>query len=127
MTTAAIAGVSDGDRARSSACGAVVLTTGTFLRGLIHIGEEKIAGRAASARRRPLGLSADPGPAWALPLGRLKTGTPPRLDGRTIDWAGLERQPGDDPPVPFSYLTDRDRRRRRSPATSPRPRRPRTR
>ncbi|EGY01636.1 tRNA uridine 5-carboxymethylaminomethyl modification enzyme GidA [Nitrospirillum viridazoti Y2] len=85
--------------------GAVVLTTGTFLRGLIHIGEEKIpAGRVGEAPA--LGLS-DTLLRVGFPLGRLKTGTPPRLDGRTIDWASLEMQPGDDPPPPFSYLTDR--------------------
>ena len=87
------------------ACGAIVITTGTFLRGLIHIGEEKIAaGRVGEASS--LGLSATLN-RLGFPLGRLKTGTPPRLDGRTIDWLGLEMQPGDDPPVPFSYLTDR--------------------
>jgi len=87
------------------AAGAVVLTTGTFLRGLIHIGEEKTpAGRVGEAPS--LGLSATLERA-GFPLGRLKTGTPPRLDGRTIDWAGLEVQPGDDPPPPFSTLTDR--------------------
>jgi len=89
-------------------CGAAVLTTGTFLRGLIHIGETKIpAGRTTSdGVREPasLGLSRTLERA-GFQLGRLKTGTPPRLDGRTIDWAGLEVQPGDDPPVPFSYLT----------------------
>ena len=89
-------------------CGAVVITTGTFLRGLIHIGETKIpAGRTASdGTREPAstGLSATLERA-GVQLGRLKTGTPPRLDGRTIDWAGLEVQPGDDPPIPFSYLT----------------------
>ncbi|WP_145749098.1 tRNA uridine-5-carboxymethylaminomethyl(34) synthesis enzyme MnmG [Nitrospirillum amazonense] len=85
--------------------GAVVLTTGTFLRGLIHIGEEKIpAGRVGEAPA--LGLS-DTLMRVGFPLGRLKTGTPPRLDGRTIDWASLEMQPGDDPPPPFSYLTDK--------------------
>jgi tRNA uridine 5-carboxymethylaminomethyl modification enzyme len=87
------------------ACGAVVITTGTFLRGLIHIGEEKIAaGRVGEAPS--LGLSTTFS-RFGFPLGRLKTGTPPRLDGRTIDWCGLEMQPGDDPPLPFSYLTDR--------------------
>jgi tRNA uridine 5-carboxymethylaminomethyl modification enzyme len=83
--------------------GAVVLTTGTFLRGLIHIGEEKIpAGRVGEAPA--LGLS-DTLERAGFNLGRLKTGTPPRLDGKTIDWAGLEAQPGDMPPPPFSTLT----------------------
>ena len=83
----------------------VVLTTGTFLRGLIHIGEQKIpAGRAGEAPA--LGLS-DTLEACGFALGRLKTGTPPRLDGTTIDWDALEVQPGDDPPVPFSTLTDK--------------------
>ena len=85
--------------------GRVVLTTGTFLRGLIHIGEEKIpAGRVGEAPS--LGLSETLHRA-GFRLGRLKTGTPPRLDGRTIDWVGLEAQPGDDPPPPFSFLTER--------------------
>jgi tRNA uridine 5-carboxymethylaminomethyl modification enzyme len=83
--------------------GRVILTTGTFLRGLIHIGEEKIpAGRVGEAPS--LGLSATLN-RLGFRLGRLKTGTPPRLDGTTIDWAGLERQLGDDPPQPFSFLT----------------------
>jgi tRNA uridine 5-carboxymethylaminomethyl modification enzyme len=81
---------------------AVVLTTGTFLNGLIHIGDKKIpAGRAGDPPA--LGLSqqlADAG----LQLGRLKTGTPARLDGKTIAWNELEEQQGDDPPVPFSFL-----------------------
>ncbi len=85
------------------ACAAVVLTTGTFLNGLIHCG----------AARRPAGRDGD-APARALSaslrrlgftLGRLKTGTPPRLDGRTIDWSGLERQSGDPEPEPFSFMT----------------------
>ncbi len=81
----------------------VILTTGTFLRGLIHIGEETTpAGRVGEAPS--LGLSATLARA-GFALGRLKTGTPPRLDGRTIDWAGLDSQAGDDPPVPFSFLT----------------------
>ncbi|MGO4175650.1 tRNA uridine-5-carboxymethylaminomethyl(34) synthesis enzyme MnmG [Bosea sp. TAF32] len=83
--------------------GTVVLTTGTFLRGLIHIGETKIpAGRVGEAPS--LGLSATL-ERYGFPLGRLKTGTPPRLDGRSIDWAALEMQPGDEPPEPFSALT----------------------
>jgi tRNA uridine 5-carboxymethylaminomethyl modification enzyme len=84
--------------------GAVVLTTGTFLRGLIHIGERQIpAGRVGEAPA--VGLS-DTLTRAGFALGRLKTGTPPRLDGRTIDWSALEQQPGDDPPEPFSMLTD---------------------
>src|SRR5437016_3059927 len=84
---------------------AVVLTTGTFLRGLIHIGEKQTpAGRVGEAPA--LGLSATLA-QLGFALGRLKTGTPPRLDGRTIDWAALEMQPGDVPPEPFSVLTGR--------------------
>jgi tRNA uridine 5-carboxymethylaminomethyl modification enzyme len=84
-------------------CAAAVLTTGTFLKGAIHIGERSIpAGRHGEAPS--LGLSQTLS-RLGLALGRLKTGTPPRLDGRTIDWSGLERQPGDDPPEPFSALT----------------------
>ncbi|MBV1885930.1 MAG: tRNA uridine-5-carboxymethylaminomethyl(34) synthesis enzyme MnmG [Parvibaculaceae bacterium] len=83
----------------------VVLTTGTFLRGMIHIGHKKIpAGRVGDAPA--LGLS-DRLYGLGIKLGRLKTGTPPRLDGKTIDWASLERQSGDSPPVPFSFLTDK--------------------
>src|SRR6478609_2469162 len=83
--------------------GTVVLTTGTFLRGLIHIGEKTIpAGRVGEAPS--LGLSATL-ERHGFPLGRLKTGTPPRLDGRSIDWAALEMQAGDEPPEPFSALT----------------------
>ncbi|RWE52122.1 tRNA uridine-5-carboxymethylaminomethyl(34) synthesis enzyme MnmG [Mesorhizobium sp.] len=90
---------------RRLACGAVVLTTGTFLRGLIHIGEKKIvAGRMNE--QASLGLSATMSRA-GFKLGRLKTGTPPRLDGRTIDWASLESQAADEHPVPFSLMTDR--------------------
>lgn len=85
--------------------GAIVLTIGTFLRGLIHCGKEK----------KPAGRFGEP-PAYGLSaalsragftLRRFKTGTPPRLDGRTIDWSGLEIQVGDDPPSPFSTLTER--------------------
>ena len=81
----------------------VVLTTGTFLRGLIHIGEEKIpAGRVGEAPAVGLARTLE---RAQFGLGRLKTGTPPRLDGTTIDWPALEVQHGDDPPVPFSFLT----------------------
>ncbi|TIL30396.1 tRNA uridine-5-carboxymethylaminomethyl(34) synthesis enzyme MnmG [Mesorhizobium sp.] len=90
---------------RRLGCGAVVLTTGTFLRGLIHIGEKKIvAGRMNE--QASLGLSATMSRA-GFRLGRLKTGTPPRLNGPTIDWASLESQAADDDPVPFSLMTDR--------------------
>ncbi len=85
--------------------GAVVLTTGTFLRGIIHIGEQQItAGRVGEA---PSVALAETLARFGFRLGRLKTGTPPRLDGRTIDWAALEVQPGDDPPLPLSYMTER--------------------
>src|SRR5690606_9539199 len=90
---------------RRIVCGAAVLTTGTFLRGLIHIGEKKIvAGRMNE--KASTGLSATMARA-GFKLGRLKTGTPPRLDGRTIDWASLEMQAADDDPVPFSLMTER--------------------
>lgn len=90
---------------RELAAGAVVITTGTFLRGLIHLGEKNWpAGRVGEAPA--LGLSRSFENA-GFTLGRLKTGTPPRLDGTTIDWAAVEMQPGDDPPEPFSVMTDR--------------------
>lgn len=86
-------------------CGAVVVTTGTFLRGEIHIGERRIpAGRVGDEPAIGLALAFE---RLGLPLARLKTGTPPRLDGRTIDWAALEAQPGDDPPEPLSWMTER--------------------
>jgi tRNA uridine 5-carboxymethylaminomethyl modification enzyme len=85
--------------------GAVVLTTGTFLRGLIHIGEQTTpAGRVGEAPALGLSRTLE---GLGFALGRLKTGTPPRLDGRTIDWKSLEMQPGDEPPEPFSTLTER--------------------
>ena len=85
--------------------GSVVITTGTFLRGLIHLGERNWpAGRVGEAPAMGLSNSFE---RIGFTLGRLKTGTPPRLDGRTIDWAAVEMQPGDDPPEPFSVLTDR--------------------
>src|SRR5712692_6296189 len=84
---------------------AVVLTTGTFLRGLIHIGEKQTpAGRVGEAPAVGLSLTLE---RLGFALGRLKTGTPPRLDGRTIDWGAVEMQPGDEPPEPFSTLTER--------------------
>ena len=90
---------------RALTAAAVVLTTGTFLRGEIHLGEERRpAGRVGDAPAIGLALTLE---RLGLPLGRLKTGTPPRLDGTTIDWDGLEVQPGDDPPEPFSTLTER--------------------
>ncbi len=99
-----VCGVATAD-GREISAGAVVLTTGTFLSGLIHIGEKKIpAGRideapALGLSKRLYGLG--------LRMGRLKTGTPPRLDGRTIEWDRLQVQEGDDPPQPFSFLTTR--------------------
>ena len=85
--------------------GAVVLTTGTFLNGVIHKGDARIpAGRHGEAPST--GLAADLYGA-GLAMGRLKTGTPARLDGRTIAWDRLERQEADSDPVPFSFLTDR--------------------
>ena len=99
-----IAGVQLAD-GRALTAGAVVVTTGTFLRGLIHIGETQTpAGRTGEAPSVGLALTFE---RLGFALGRLKTGTPPRLDGRTIDWAALEMQPGDDPPEPFSMLTTR--------------------
>jgi tRNA uridine 5-carboxymethylaminomethyl modification enzyme len=90
---------------RELSAGAVVITTGTFLRGLIHLGERNWpAGRGDEAPA--LGLSGSFERAGFV-LGRLKTGTPPRLDGTTIDWSAVEMQPGDDPPEPFSVMTDR--------------------
>ncbi|MCA0920274.1 tRNA uridine-5-carboxymethylaminomethyl(34) synthesis enzyme MnmG [Pseudooceanicola nanhaiensis] len=83
--------------------GAVVLTTGTFLRGVIHIGDvNRPGGRMGDKPSVKLAERID---SFDLPLGRLKTGTPPRLDGRTINWDILESQPGDDEPVLFSFLS----------------------
>lgn len=85
--------------------GAVVLTTGTFLRGVIHMGHEQIpAGRVGEA---PAVKLADRLYALDLRIGRLKTGTPARLAASSINWDCLEAQPGDDPPTPFSFLTER--------------------
>src|ERR1700745_2235592 len=94
--------LSDGREFQASA---VVLTTGTFLRGLIHIGERQIpAGRMGEGPALALSATLE---RLGFQLGRLKTGTPARLDGTTIDWHGVEMQPGDDPPEPFSMLTAR--------------------
>ena len=92
--------LADGTRITSRA---VVLTTGTFLRGVIHIGEMRRAGGRMG--ERPSVCLAQRIDDFGLPLGRLKTGTPPRLDGRTIAWDGLEMQPGDDDPTLFSFLS----------------------
>ncbi len=90
---------------RELRAGAVVLTTGTFLRGLIHIGEQRTpAGRVGEAPALGLSRTLD---RLGFALGRLKTGTPPRLDGTTIAWDRVEMQPGDEPPEPFSTLTQR--------------------
>ncbi|MBY0295687.1 MAG: tRNA uridine-5-carboxymethylaminomethyl(34) synthesis enzyme MnmG [Methylobacterium sp.] len=99
-----IAGVTLAD-GRTLSCAAVVLTTGTFLRGLIHIGEYTVpAGRAGEGPAIGLAHTLD---RHGFALGRLKTGTPPRLDGRSIDWQAIEMQAADDDLVPFSTLTDR--------------------
>ena len=88
---------------REIASGSVVLTTGTFLRGLIHIGEKKIpAGRMGEAPSMGLSNTLE---TFGFQLARLKTGTPPRLDGETIDWSILDMQKADENPVPFSSLT----------------------
>ncbi len=90
---------------RELRCGAVVITTGTFLKGVIHMGETRIpAGRVGEA---PAIRLSDRLYGLGLRMGRLKTGTPARLDGRTIDYAALDAQPGDEPPAPFSFLTER--------------------
>jgi len=102
MNGHAVRGVelADGSRIRSRS---VVLTTGTFLRGVIHIGDRTITGgRMGDRASVRLAERIDD---FGLPLGRLKTGTPPRLDGRTIDWSALDTQPGDDDPVMFSFLS----------------------
>lgn len=100
MVTAVL--LADGRQIR---CRAVVLTTGTFLRGLIHIGTQRIsAGRMNEAASTGLSATMQ---RLGFRLGRLKTGTPPRLDGRTIDWDSLDRQLGDENPIPFSLLTDK--------------------
>ncbi len=99
-----VTGVALGD-GRVYTTEAVILTTGTFLRELIHIGDQSTpAGRVGEAPAMGLSKTLE---RIGFRLGRLKTGTPPRLDGRTIDWAQLEMQPGDDPPEPFSVLTSR--------------------
>ncbi|MBK8909334.1 MAG: tRNA uridine-5-carboxymethylaminomethyl(34) synthesis enzyme MnmG [Rhodospirillales bacterium] len=83
--------------------GAVVLTTGTFLRGVLHTGEHQSpGGRVGDAPAIALAATLE---RLGFRRGRLKTGTPPRIDGRTVDWAGLDVQAGDDPPQPFSFLT----------------------
>jgi tRNA uridine 5-carboxymethylaminomethyl modification enzyme len=102
------------DSGEEISCASVVLTTGTFLRGLVHIGEVQFpAGRMAAhtadadqADPPSIGL-AKTLYGFGLAMGRLKTGTPPRLDGATIDWASLEMQAGDEPPSPFSFLTEK--------------------
>lgn len=101
-----VAGIVCADGAHITA-GAVVLTTGTFLKGVIHVGDRRIpAGRVGEAPA--VGLS-DRLYSLGFSMGRLKTGTPARLDGRTIDWTGLEMQPADAEPAPFSFLTSKIR------------------
>jgi len=102
--TGAIAGVKTA-AGRDIRAAAVVVTTGTFLRGMIHMGDEQIpAGRVGDEPAIGLAYTFK---RLGFALGRLKTGTPPRIDGRTINWAELQEQPGDNPPVPFSTLTAR--------------------
>src|SRR5437899_4855999 len=104
VATGRVTGIRLGE-GRKLTAGAVVITTGTFLRGLIHLGEKNWpAGRVGEAPAMGLSASFE---RIGFTLGRLKTGTPPRLDGTTIDWSAVEMQPGDDPPEPFSVLTDR--------------------
>lgn len=102
MEDGRVAGVVLADGSQLSA-GAVILTTGTFLRGVIHIGD--IARPGGRMGDKPSIKLAERIDSFGLPLGRLKTGTPPRLDGRTINWDILESQPGDDDPVLFSFLS----------------------
>lgn len=97
-----VRGVVLGDGSEITAT-AVVLTTGTFLGGVIHIGDKRqVGGRMGDAASVPLGQRLR---GLGLPMGRLKTGTPPRLDGRTINWDGLDSQPGDDDPSLFSFMS----------------------
>jgi len=89
---------------RTIRCGAVIITTGTFLNGLAHVGEQRFScGRNGEPPSRILG---DQIRGLGLGWTRLKTGTPPRLDGRTVDWSQFDVQPGDAEPVPFSFLTE---------------------
>jgi len=104
LESGAVRGVVLADKSQISAR-SVVLTSGTFLRGVIHIGDKKHAGGRMGDR--PSVRLADRIREMNLPIGRLKTGTPPRLDGRTIDWTGLDMQPGDEDPVMFSFLSER--------------------
>lgn len=102
MDGARVSGITLADGSEISAH-STVLTTGTFLGGLIHIGSKTIPGGRMGDR--PSIEMADQLRGFNLPIGRLKTGTPPRLDGRTIEWAHLEMQPGDDEPTLFSFLS----------------------
>ena len=97
-----VAGVKLADQSTISAS-AVILTTGTFLRGVIHIGQQRMAGGRMGDK--PSVLLAERIDSFGFRLGRLKTGTPPRLDGRTIDWSRLDVQPGDSDPTLFSFLS----------------------
>ncbi len=92
--------LSDGSEIRAHS---VILTTGTFLRGVVHIGDKSTPGGRLG--EKPSVAMADRLAGYDLPLGRLKTGTPPRLNGATIDWSGLEMQPGDDDPSLFSFMS----------------------
>lgn len=98
-----VGGIELGNGQRIAAV-AVVLTTGTFLRGVIHIGD--VARPGGRVGERPSVRMAERLTSYGLAMGRLKTGTPPRLDGRTIDWSRLDMQPGDDQPTLFSFLSE---------------------
>lgn len=103
MQSGRVSGLILSDGAEISAR-SVVLTTGTFLRGLIHIGDKSFSGgRMGDDASNRLGDRMD---SFGLTMGRLKTGTPPRLDGRTINWDVLESQPGDEAPTMFSFLSN---------------------
>lgn len=104
VTQDAVRGVMLAD-GRVLSAGAVVLTTGTFLRGVIHIGDQRFP--AGRADENPAVALAESLLSRGFALGRLKTGTPARLDGKTIDWFAVEHQAADEQPVPFSFMTDR--------------------
>ena len=103
-TSGRVSGVIN-SKGKTLKAGAVIITTGTFLRGVIHLGKKQTpAGRVGEAPVIGLAKTIE---KLGFRLGRMKTGTPPRLDGRTIDYSILQEQPGDEPPLPFSFMTDK--------------------